>query len=426
MSGQGPHKDVNILSVAIKLNGELYTLIIDDIMHFHFIEDIYSFCITGKVTIIDREGILEKGPFTGSENDGMTIIYDTDGNGKRTLDFNIFKIERAEDFIGTVAGTNNILTFILVDPMFFKLVRTKYSLSFKEKTIAEIIEHLCEHMLEIELDFFDEDETELELWYIPRWDINTCLKYLMSISEEPYLFYTSTQIPNKFTRHCVKFEELLSNGGLLDVDGDGGLYIFDSDNIYKGSRVKAWNITSIDENARKALQGCFGLGYDFKRKKLLNSHEPLLPEIGFTPGDIHTFYQKFIDEDITILGKKTLFDDISNPDYSFQLYGEDKEEIIKRIITEDLYKRYNLQQQVMIDVYGHEERYAGAMIEIEWPSIIRSDFNKNLKGKYLIKTVVHSFQPRNTQCYTQKLVCIKNGFYESDNSSLVNASKTNL
>jgi hypothetical protein len=278
MSGQGPHKDVNILTAVIILGGEKYTLILDDLLHFHFIEDIYSFCMTGKAVLVDREGILEKGQFSASQNDGFMVIYDTDGNGKRTLQFSIFKIERSEDFIGTVAGTNNILTFILIDPMFFPLTRKKYSLSFKEKKIHEIIDHLAQYMLKTPIDIFDKDETELELWHIPRWDVNTCLKYLMSISEEPYLYYTSTQIPNKFTRHCVKFEDLLGQKDLMEVDGDGGIYIFDSDNIYKGSRIKAWNITSVDENSRKALQGAFNLGYDFKKKKLLNSHEPLLPE----------------------------------------------------------------------------------------------------------------------------------------------------
>jgi len=37
-----------------------------------------------------------------------------------------------------------------------------------------------------------------------------------------------------------------------------------------------------------------------------------------------------------------------------------------------------------------------------------------MKGKYLVKSITHSFQPRNTQCYTQRMVCIKNGYYDLD------------
>jgi hypothetical protein len=104
--------------------------------------------------------------------------------------------------------------------------------------------------------------------------------------------------------------------------------------------------------------------------------EPKKPEIGHTPGGLFKYYYQFnkIDKDITVLGHKTLFPkDISNPEASFTLYGDDNPDFIKRKMTEDMYKRYCLQQVLTIDVSGHEDRKPGGMIEIEWPSFLMKD-----------------------------------------------------
>lgn len=425
-----PKKDARILSVGIILNGILYDLQLTDVLELYFIEDIYSFFMTGKLILFDRDGMFEFGPFVGAENDGVKVLYSTDDDEAGIeLEFKIFKIEKSENAFGTYAGTSNVLTIILIDEAFFKFTRHKWSRSFKEKHIHEIVEHMSLIMGETPIDVILPTDQFYELWYMPRWDIATSIKWLMqraSMGDDcGYLFYTSTKM-RKFTRHFVSIEELLKQGGLLEVDGDGGQYVFFAENIFKASKIKSWEITSIDEHARKYLQGNFCFGYDFERKKLIDSHEPLAPVLGETPGNSFIFYKDFIEKYVTVLGNKTLFHDISDPEADFINTGEDDEDIIKNYQAYDMIKRYNLQQLLIIIVAGHEDRYAGAMIEMEWPSFDKQEiYNRNLKGKYLIKSVTHSFQPKNTQCYTQKLVCIKNGYYDSFNNILEDAVKKN-
>ena len=414
-----PKKDANILAVGLTLNGITYHIQLTDIPSIYFIEDIYSFFISGKMLLIDREGLFEFGPFTGTEEDGVKVLYSTDDDsGGYELDFKIFKIEKASDAFPIKTGTNNILQIIFVDKVFFKLTRQKWSRSFREKTIGEIIEHLCIHMLEIQLDVFNPPEQFFDLWYIPRWDINTCLRWLLARSsvgdDLSYLFYSNTK-DGKFNYNCLSFNELLKTAPILDIDADGGEYIFDAENQYKSSKIKSWDISLIDESALKNLQGCFGFGYDFEKKKLIDSHDPIAPIIGETPGNMFYTYKDMLEKHVTVLGDKSLFHDISNPEAKFINYGESDPDIIKNLMGDDFVKRYNMQQLLTITVLGNQERYAGGMINVVWPSVSEPEkFNKNLKGLYLIKSITHSFQPKNTQCYTQKLVCIKNGYYDSD------------
>jgi hypothetical protein len=66
------------------------------------------------------------------------------------------------------------------------------------------------------------------------------------------------------------------------------------------------------------------------------------------------------------------------------------------------------------------------MIEIFWPSAdIDDHYNKHMHGKYLIKSITHVFSGYKTPAYQQKLICIKNGYGESDVEELIKADKRN-
>jgi hypothetical protein len=81
---------------------------------------------------------------------------------------------------------------------------------------------------------------------------------------------------------------------------------------------------------------------------------------------------------------------------------------------------------VIITVRGHERRYAGQLANIYWPSgTLKDVYNKNLDGKYLVKSVTHYFGMKRPT-YTQKLVLVKTGYTDSNSRNLVKASKTNI
>ena len=76
----------------------------------------------------------------------------------------------------------------------------------------------------------------------------------------------------------------------------------------------------------------------------------------------------------------------------------------------------------------------GGMIRIVWPSHSESNenqysgeyFNKQMDGRYLIKSITHYFDKSLSYGWQQKLVCIKNGYKDSPNPRLIDSIKRNL
>jgi hypothetical protein len=69
--------------------------------------------------------------------------------------------------------------------------------------------------------------------------------------------------------------------------------------------------------------------------------------------------------------------------------GDNSDSVLEDISYNDWAKRYNMQFIMNIIVQGHDKRYAGQQIEIDWPDSMANlgttSFNNLLKGKYLIK-----------------------------------------
>jgi len=117
---------------------------------------------------------------------------------------------------------------------------------------------------------------------------------------------------------------------------------------------------------------------------------------------------------------------IDRPKKQIDGYGNAK--ILDNIWYGNWIKEYCTQQLLEITVQGHEGRHAGGMIRILWPSKdVRSEIqNRQMDGKYLIKSVTHYLSNDVNGGYLQKLVCIKNGYGDSPNKSLVRAKNTNI
>ena len=140
-------------------------------------------------------------------------------------------------------------------------------------------------------------------------------------------------------------------------------------------------------------------------------------------------YSDGVDETVC-LGRKTLYNQIDDILSSNTMVGDNSDKLLENISYNDWAKRYNMQFIVNIIVQGHEKRYAGQHIEIDWPSAIKnigaSNINSLLKGKYLIKSVTHSFAPNSNIIYRQRLVLIKNAYNDIDSKILYKAKKMNV
>jgi len=64
---------------------------------------------------------------------------------------------------------------------------------------------------------------------------------------------------------------------------------------------------------------------------------------------------------------------------------------------------------------------------VEWPSGDEEEhYNKHLHGLYLIKSITHVFNGHKKPAYQQKMVCIKNGYGNSNVADLVKSTKFRL
>jgi hypothetical protein len=159
------------------------------------------------------------------------------------------------------------------------------------------------------------------------------------------------------------------------------------------------------------IKGGRRLGYDFESKSLLDK----------------SYTYKTAIEKYTVLGKKTLFPDYSDTETNIILEGDDDPTILLNMNNDDFIKRYSKQMALIINVEGHERRYAGMMIDVIWPSIKKEHyFNKGMEGLFLVKSITHQFSSRSTPPYRQKMVLLKTGYTDSDSGLLMKSEKTNI
>lgn len=376
---------------------------------FYFIEDIFSYSIVGKLTFHDRQGILEFGPLTGNEKVG--IVYGVEEDVERVFD--IYKINRIISSWSNANTKENFIEIVFVDEMFYNLTNRKYSRSWKNTKGSQIVSDISKNILEVD-DFDDwEDSVEImEYFYIPYWTPKKAIDWIMKrcrgvLSKKPgYLFYNNSNGSNFIT-----IERLLNQKKLMDIGWEGsGFYKFEGETNHPYNRVLGYELSGLDNISRMDLKGANKKGYDFKRKKLINN--------SYT-------YKDGISQ-FTLLGEKSLFKDISDSGVNYDNTGEDKESTIDNIYYNEWIKTYSMQQTLSIMLHGHEGRYAGGLIELEWPSSHDKEvYNKNFAGKYLIKSITHQFS-NDAPTYKQKVSLIKNAYEGSDNIDLVKAINKNL
>ena len=53
-------------------------------------------------------------------------------------------------------------------------------------------------------------------------------------------------------------------------------------------------------------------------------------------------------------------------------------------------------------------------------------YNKGLHGKFLIKSITHSFNSKTTPFYIQKLILLKNGLEENSSKDILDAVNKNI
>lgn len=407
-----PDNTGNFSVVITTASNQTYVLDNTDIIKFYFIEDIYSFSMVGKLIFTDRMGWLETAPFVGNEM--ITIFY-----GERTdYEYKFFaaKLEKITPMSSHNPTNRTQLSFLFVDPYYGNFHSKHHSRSYKNTKISDIVYDIMEHHVgTIDYHYLEETNETIDYFYTGLKTPAENIRWLMNRasgteSGQPgYVIFNSTW-PEQMT--FMTMESILGSQDYIEPQGNGYIYSFADDNMFYINKIIDHSISHVDHNSLKHLGGGILLGYDIQRKKFIKQE--------YT-------YRDALDR-FTILGNKSLFaENIEYPQLPFKLEAEPSEATIDNLYFGDWIKQYCLQQTVSIVVRGFEERHCGAFIEMEWPSIDENaKINKNMMGKYLVKSVTHQFSPSTNPPYIQKLVLIKNGYYDSDDTTLVKAVKKNI
>ena len=423
----------NILGVELfttGANGNTWTIDFKSIEYAYVIEDLFSFSLSGKISFYDHIGISEFGPLNGSEKIRLRF-GNTDGDVKyKNLTLDIIKIHKIEKFKDKAPASANLVELILVDEYYHRWHSHFWSKSWVDTSIGDIIKDICKNHIGIE-SFVDFEATQEKIEYFDS-HLRTpaeCVSWLMnrasgSTTKQPgYLLYHGNNTDSEHFGHSfVTLEKLMQNKKFMqpyDLTSGEAAYVFENENPNYINKIKHHKIQNVDLNALKTISGGTLLGWDIRRKKLIKREYTYLDAV-----------KKF-----TVLGKKTLFPselNITRP--VIEVDGYSNEVIMDNLWYGNWVREYAHQQLVHITVDGHPQRKVGGMIRIVWPSHSEPTdttyggeyFNKQMDGRYMVKTVTHYFDKSLSYGWQQKLVCIKNGYKDSPNPRLIDAVKRNL
>ncbi len=139
----------NVLDVTLTdKDGIEYSINTSSINTLYFIEDIYSFCMTGKLSFVDEGGLLETGNIWGWDAEKITITYGIPEESSDIIKvYKIYKLEKMLPQAGHQLERENIIEMILVSESFYKWHYHYYSRSFKDMKVTDILTHIIENMV---------------------------------------------------------------------------------------------------------------------------------------------------------------------------------------------------------------------------------------------------------------------------------------
>ena len=383
------------------------------IVECYFIEDIFKYNLSGKLTFYDTEGIYENAPFTGNEM--LVLVYGSDEI--REITFHVWKVVNITQVSNVHSTTKNIIELFFVDSAFYNTMMPNFSRSFPKNTLhSDIVKHLLKNMVGFpDKDINIERSTSkiLKDWVIPAWNVADSIAWLAARASgeksgtSGYLCYNSTQ--ESWKANFVTLNYLFSENNVIDADD----FIFEGDNTTTPNKILEWWVTGTDKSTMGTVFGAFWHGIDTSKKELISE------QLTFSDGISKT----------VLLGKKSYFPDLLSYGGVNFISGDSSNVDLKNNLYNEWVKRYSLQNAVNILIEGNEKRYAGHQIRIMWPSINKTTqiYNKQKEGKYLIKSITHSFTGGSGNInYMQRMVLLKNAFEDSNSSSLVKATKMNI
>lgn len=395
---------VGKFTVSLVRNGKDYPFEQSDIIDIVMTEDIFRAAMTATLRFYDKVGSSEILEFTGY--DYVIISYSEEEETYSKL-FVVYDYNCIDNDIQTTGPSFNITTWYLIEPHFVNMTTYNFCRSWGENIKgSQIIKDICKNMCGIDdkyLNSFEESNETFDNFYIPStWSplqaINWIKNRCSGKSNLPgYLFYSNRDGLNLKTIEELsinKDREKDSKGNEVQYWLSGGVDVGDDFN-----HILNWSFNPPDMHSLKYLSGGLSQGYNPKSKELITKK----------------FRYSEVIKKYSLLGKYTLFPDISNTKTDITCEGEPSEEFMTNKKEGDLIKRYVQQMAVNLEVRGHTRRYAGMLIDIVWKSAIgQKKLHGMYQGLYLVRSITHLFsngdQRGTTANYRQIIIGLKTGY----------------
>ena len=431
--------DIGIFSVALVLgDGKMVQIGTGDIVECSITEDVFSYCMYGKLIFIDREGLIPSGYFNGNEGIGIEYSGGEGSASSKTQNFLIYSVNRMMQSSPTTPTEAMIVELLFVDVTYFYYAQRRYSRSWKNKEVKDIIEDILIYLVGIDVnEYKDTYKYNMESggfkldFIMPNWTPMQAIKYLSRIAGGLCIWnHTSND-----TKASTKVGILPFNS-LFDVTVnksslDDTLRFEDPGFGIGGDIIKDWWIEGVKKHDLKYIKGGKILGYDYDGKVFLeklytygnskedatssnNVQREVLSMLGTNPKQ-------------QILGAKTLFPDITDKRGHIELVGWGDENFasyhrpLTNIAVAGWARKYNVQNLLHVVLKGKDTRHAGMWLNVEAPGIGEGAGiqNPQLKGFYVVKSMTTILVKPQMEPYTHIITLMRNAYMDSKDIKLM-------
>ena len=159
-------EDTQTLSITFRAFDRGFVLDAADLELFYFIEDIFSHSMVGVLRFRDTIGFHEFAPLTGdSERILITYGQDTDID----LSFDVYEVKEIAGLNPSQGQGQNVIEIVFVDDMYQLLTQQKFSRSWVQESVSNIVKHITNHMLGINSFSLFEESGEILDFAMPYW-----------------------------------------------------------------------------------------------------------------------------------------------------------------------------------------------------------------------------------------------------------------
>jgi hypothetical protein len=399
----GKQYNTDFFNISIMKAGAEYIVDTQSIESFYFIEDVFNFCITGKLRFSDHGSIIEKGNIWGWRDESVIVTYS--GTVKT---FKIHKINKHTPSY-TLQQKDNVYEFILVTPTYYELHHKQWSRSFDNKKTTDIMDHIMKKMVGSSFypPTFEASNERIKYFYTGLRSPAENFKYLMERStgvSKNLPGYVCFENINGFNLCTLPSLMDTSSSRLMDPkDADNFYYWFDNENPHLHNKIFNFEREGIDYGSEIKIGGGYRYGHDIKRKKNFKKHYSYNSGLG-----------KFTDHIYGNIIYPTLDPSIGGQD-RYEKTGDFREDFVENIMYNNWWKQYCNQQIINFYVKGHKSRTAGGTeagsnINVKWPHTEKGKMNKNFTGVYFVKGVTTFFYKEQPPYFHQRVSAIKNAY----------------